>query len=121
MRSRATRRARYGTVVIPTNAAMTSAAEAKIRDAHTFPESLAILENRAAAKASTNPASARKNRVHTSAPPFSQNRQLRFGDASADFAPFGISFGRSYRQGSTGPRWSQSSWLAESATRASSP
>src|SRR5579862_2609264 len=99
---------------MPTNAAMTRAAEAKILEAHTFPDSLAMLENSAAAKASTNPASARKNRVHTSAPLFSQNRHDgRLGTATADLMTAGTGIQGFLSQGSTPARGPQSSWLAE--------
>src|SRR5579872_4446507 len=75
MRSRATRRARYGTVVMPTNAAMISAAEARILDDQTLPASFAMLENSAAVNARMSPASARKKRSQTSPPLVSQKRQ----------------------------------------------
>src|SRR5581483_7084656 len=75
MRSNATRRARYGTVVMPTKAAMISAADARILDDQTLPASLAMLENSAAANAKRSPASARKKRSHTSPPLVSQKRQ----------------------------------------------
>jgi hypothetical protein len=63
-RGRATRRARYGTVVIPTTAATINASEAAMAVASRFPWSRKMVEYSAAPKAMASPASARKNRSH---------------------------------------------------------
>src|SRR5580658_3185078 len=65
----ATRRARYGTVTSPTNAAINRDTAARTTDAHRCPASPDTVENSAAPNASPNPTSASKNLAHTSAVP----------------------------------------------------
>src|SRR5208283_706571 len=76
-RSRAatTRRARYGTVVRPTNVASRRAADARTIVPQTLPDSRETVENSAAANASTRPTIATRKRTQTSGIPIRSNEE----------------------------------------------